>query len=308
MKSKTKKIKLKPNRYTRRQKQKIADKIYNFTDKEVLEDFEKLREIGCLYHKDMSTQGNDVVNKYTAVERLNTVGKHKVNFYDVWSNRNALKNEKFVKNLIKYYHKTNPNYPEIKVWFRISNIYYSAISIFKPLIAMDIYCKYKPTSILDFTMGWGGRVVGACALDIPKYIGVDYNKNLKVPYGHFTKFLKKHSKTEIELHFQDALTVDYSKMNYDMVLTSPPYYNIETYGGNVEKTKEIWDTEFYIPMFERTFKHLKKGGHYCLNIPKDVYKNVALKVLGKPTTKIPLVKSRRFKYEDYHEFIYVWHK
>jgi hypothetical protein len=308
MKSKTKKIKLKPNRYTRRQKQKIADKIYNFTDKEVLEDFEKLREIGCLYHKDMSTQGNDVVNKYTAVERLNTVGKHKVNFYDVWSNRNALKNEKFVKNLIEYYHKTNPNYPEIKVWFRISNIYYSAISIFKPLIAMDIYCKYKPTSILDFTMGWGGRVVGACALDIPKYIGVDYNKNLKVPYGHLTKFLKKHSKTEIELHFQDALTVDYSKMNYDMVLTSPPYYNIETYGGNVEKTKEIWDTEFYIPMFERTFKHLKKGGHYCLNIPKDVYKNVALKVLGKPTTKIPLVKSRRFKYEDYHEFIYVWHK
>ena len=31
----------------------------------------------------------------------------------------------------------------------------------------------------DPCMGWGGRLVGACALDIPKYIGIDLNKSLE---------------------------------------------------------------------------------------------------------------------------------
>jgi len=299
---------LKKNNYTKKQKQAIANKVYNLTDKDVLDDFNKLKEIGCEYYKEMSQIGNNVVNKYTAIERLNTTGKTKSNFYDVWKNRNILSKNAPIKRIIDYYHKLNPSYPEEKIWFRISNLYFSAISIFKPLIAMNVYCKFKPTCILDFTMGWGGRLVGACALNIPKYIGIDYNKRLKEPYKRLTTFLKKNSNTKIDLHFKDALSIDYSKMNYDLVLTSPPYYNIETYGGNTEKSKEKWDSEFYIPLFERTFKHLKRNGHYCLNIPAEVYENVALKVLGKPLTKIPLPKSKRFSNENYHEFIYVWEK
>jgi hypothetical protein len=210
--------------------------------------------------------------------------------------------------MVQYYHDKNPNYPEERVWFRISNLYYSAVSIFKPLIAMDVYCKYEPKCILDFTMGWGGRLVGACALDVPKYIGIDYNKQLKEPYNGLCKFLKPLTKTNVQLFFKDALKVDYSKLDYDMVLTSPPYYNVETYGNSREKSKEKWDTEFYIPIFTKTFKYLKKGGHYCLNIPEEVYENVAIKVLGNSATKIPLPKSKRFSRESYHEFIYVWIK
>ena len=295
------------NKYTRKQKERITDKIYNISDKDVLEDFLKLKEIGCNYHKELSLIGNKVVNKYTLIERLNTTSKKGINFYDIWKNKNTLKNVPSTKKILEYYH--NKNYPEIKAWFRISNLYYSSISIFKPLIAMDIYCKYNPTSILDFTMGWGGRLVGACALDITKYIGIDSNTNLKLPYQHLSKFLSKHSKTDIQLYFQDALTIDYSKLNYDMVFTSPPYYDIELYGNNTQvKSKEKWNTDFYIPIFEITFKYLKKNGNYCLNIPEEIYKNVAKKVLGKYTTKIILPKAKRTAEEKYHEYIYVWKK
>ena len=120
-------------------------------------------------------------------------------------------------------------------------------------------------------------------------------------------FLEKHSKTEIKLMFEDALAVDYSKLDYDLVLTSPPYYNIELYSGTKEQSEEAWDRDFYIPLFEKTFRHLKKGGHYCLNIPADVYDKVAKKVLGKPSFKISMPKNAR-KHLNKHEYIYIWSK
>ena len=296
------------NNYTLKQKRNIAQKILDIREKDIETDFINLKEIGCEKKKALSQIGNDIVNYFTFVERLNTIGNKKLNFYDVWRNKNALAKKKYINNIVSFYKNRKTKYPEPKVWYRISNLYFSAISIFKPQIAMDIYCLYNPTTILDFTMGWGGRLVGACALNIPKYIGIDMNSNLKTPYNKMTHFLKKHSTTEIELYFQDALTVDYSKLNYDLVLTSPPYYNIETYGDNVEKTKEEWDKSFYIPIFEKTFQHLKPGGHYCINIPNEVYENVAIKILGNPLTKIPLPKSKRTSSENYNEFIYVWKK
>ena len=309
-----KKYKFKKNNYTKRQKQIISNKIYDLTEKDVLDDFNKLREIGCAYHKDLSIVGNKVVNKYTLIERLNSKGKQNISFYDLYKNKNYVKTKPFVKKMVDFYKKHRATYNDAKVFFRISNLYYSSISIFKPFIAMKIYCIYKPTSILDFTMGWGGRLVGACALDIPNYIGIDSNNNLRQPYTEMTKFLNKNSKTNIKLFFQDALSIDYSKLSYDLVLTSPPYYDIEIYGTQEnndlkhKKTMEEWNNEFYIPIIEKTFKYLKKGGHYCLNIPKDLYKNVAIKLLGKPSTKIVMPKSKRTNEETYQEFIYIWKK
>jgi hypothetical protein len=102
--------------------------------------------------------------------------------------------------------------------------------------------------------------------------------------------------------------MDYSKLNYDLVLTSPPYYNIETYGNNKEKTKEEWDNNFYIPIFKATFGSLKRGGYYCLNVPNDVYETVAVNILGKAFEKISLPKAKRNSVDKYHEYIYVWKK
>lgn len=173
---------------------------------------------------------------------------------------------------------------------------------------MEIYCKYKPHSVLDFTMGWGGRLVGACALNIPNYIGIDLNQNLKKPYEDMVKTLKEHSTTNISLYFKDALTIDYSKLKYDLVLTSPPYYNIEKYEGQKDRNIKEWNKDFYEPLFIKTWKNLQKGGFYCLNIPEIILNTVAIKILGKPNEYIPLYKIKRTQTEKYKEYIYVWHK
>ena len=50
------KTKLRKNNYTKKQKMRIAEQVYNITDKEVEQDYANLVEIGCQYHKAMSEQ------------------------------------------------------------------------------------------------------------------------------------------------------------------------------------------------------------------------------------------------------------
>jgi tRNA1(Val) A37 N6-methylase TrmN6 len=102
------------------------------------------------------------------------------------------------------------------------------------------------------------------------------------PYAKMREHLTTASKTEIDLRFQDALQVDYSVLDYDMVFTSPPYYNKEIYGSKEApyKTNDEWDEKFYKPIFRVTYDNLKKEGHYCLNIPQCIYEKICVPMFG----------------------------
>ena len=276
-----------------------------------ISDFKSLQKTNCDNIKDVKMtirKGSNFVDYFTMKQRLETRGNKGITFYEFWEKRNEYKNKKYVKNIVDFYKKTGIIKSEARVFMRIFNLYFGAINIFKPIVAMDIYCRYKPQSILDMTMGWGGRLVGACALNVPRYTGIDLNRTLEKPYAEMVSVLKQHSTTDIKLYFESALDIDYSKINYDLVLTSPPYYNIEQYEGQPIMDKDKWKMEFYIPLFERTWKHLQKGGHYCLNIPIDIYEKVAIEIMGKATEFIPMPKNKRTANEKYMEYIYVWNK
>lgn len=304
------KINMKKHNYTKKQKKNISDQLFFISKDEAIADFEKLKQIGCDKSRTFGKVGNDIVNYFTLAQRLETVGNKGSSFYDVWKNRRQISNQyPYVQKVLDYYAKFYNTYPEVKVWKRIYDLYYGSITIFRPLQAMEIYCKFKPSCVLDFTMGWGGRLVGACALNLSKYIGIDNNMQLKKPYENMVQLLKKVSPTKIQLFFEDALSIDYSALSYDMVLTSPPYYNLEFYGGKYKpRSKEEWNTEFYEPLFEKTYKHLKRGGYYCLNLPREIYEKSAKKVLGSCKSKIPMKKFKRTTGRQNDEYIYVWQK
>ena len=296
----------------------MIKQLSNISKEEALADYEKLEEVGCdglTKIPPLSKIGNKVVDYFTFPQRIETKGKSNINFFEFWDKRFQFAKKPYIQRILEYLKNKNPDNSALKIWRSIYNLYFSSITIFRPLVAMGIYCRYKPQCVLDFNMGWGGRLVGACAVDVPKYIGIDLNKSLKKPYMEMIKMLKPLTDTKIDVRFQDALKVDYSKLDYDMVFTSPPYYNLEIYEGTVKKTKEDWDAEFYKPVFEMTWTHLKKDGHYCLNVPREVYERVCLKVFGKADELIPLVKAERKRVGEakdpskkYGEFIYVWKK
>jgi hypothetical protein len=295
------------------EKKEICKEIYNIPKEKAIADFQKLKSLS---RKDFTNGkikfgnkvGSYIVDYFTAYERMHTISKKGLSFFGSYDKKEELMKRPSYKSLEKYYEECEYGTSYTKIWWRYFNLYMGSINQFRPIIAMNIYHKYNPQSVLDMTMGWGGRLIGACALNIPKYTGIDLNSHLEESYKNMVETIKTMTDTDISLLFTDALTVDYSAIDYDLVLTSPPYYNIELYNGTVEKTKDVWDTEFYEPLFKKTWEHLKQGGHYCLNVSPDIYNRVCIKVLGEANELIPLKKSLRHSKNEYSEYIYVWNK
>jgi DNA modification methylase len=97
------------------------------------------------------------------------------------------------------------------------------------------------------------------------------------------------------------------KLNYDTVFTSPPYYSIEKYPNSVKyESKKEMEEEFYKPLFTKTYNGLQIGGHYIINVCKEVYDKVLKNLLGEAHESFPLKKSKR--QNDYTEMVYVWIK
>ena len=304
----------KKNRTKKRQSsnEKIAYRIKPITFEQAQNDFHSLQKMSCTMVRNASGRkvlGNNVVDYFTFEERLHTKGHQNVSFYDFWKNRKVYIKKPYVKKMLKFYETRNID--EIRKYKYIYNLYFSSIAVFRPIMAMDVYCRVHAKRVLDFTMGWGGRLIGACALNLEAYYGIDLNKHLEGPYQKMREMMSttENVYTHIELYFKDALDIDYSQFDYDTVLTSPPYYDIEKYrnSSNKYKNQSEWNYQFYGPLFKKTFESLKKGGNYCLNIPVELYENCARIALGDCSKKMLLKKSDRH-IGKYKEYIYIWEK
>jgi len=145
-----------------------------------------------------------------------------------------------------------------------------SVSQFKPSTAKGIYDFFGAKRILDFCAGWGDRLVGFHASNADSYIGIDPNTKLHEPYQQIHEFCG----TGKEANFicSPAEDVDYTELDYDFVLTSPPYFNIESY--TKEETQSIirypnldlWLDGFLFKTLTKVYQSLKVGGRIAINI------------------------------------------
>ncbi len=153
-----------------------------------------------------------------------------------------------------------------------------SVVMFKSTTAKYLYQKYNATSVLDPTAGWGGRMLGAWALGID-YTGIDTNINMKSAYDGMIEMLNNKTpaifeQPKLEMLWQSALDVDFSNIDYDFVLTSPPYVNLEIY-----EHMEPWDSDekfyidFFIPLWQKCMDNIKPGGTICFNISPKMYED-----------------------------------
>jgi hypothetical protein len=299
-------------KFTKTEKQTIASQIKNISIEDVEREMNKLIKIGYNVASIVPRPrvGNNIVDYFTFVQRLETKGKYDVNFFEFIKNIDEFKKKKFIQTMLTYYKnvKNVQNYKnEYVVYKEVYNICISAINIITPLNYMEIYSKYNPKCVLDFCAGWGGAAVASSALNINKYIGIEINISLKESYDNMVSYLKTKSNTDFHIIFDDALNIDYTKMDYDLVFTSPPYYFIQKYENNIKyNSKKEMDELFYKPIFKNTYDGLKIGGHYIINVCKEVYKNVLVELFGEAHDKYPYKKSKR--QNNYDEIVYVWIK
>jgi len=150
---------------------------------------------------------------------------------------------------------------------------------FRPSAAKYIYDLLKAETVLDFSMGWGDRILGAhTAKSVKKYVGYDPNINLFEGYINQIKFyntIGKPKKFSIKPHCAEDPQI-YDHDEFDLIFTSPPYFDKEKYNqSDLQSYKKYkgfdsWMKDFLFKTIELRTKNLKSGGHLIINI-SDIY-------------------------------------
>jgi hypothetical protein len=201
-------------------------------------------------------------------------------------------------------------YPSPCDLYESQRINTGAIVFFKSSTAKFIYKKFQSQSVLDFTAGWGGRMLGAMSLGI-KYTGIDTNLKLKEGYDKMMDELPVANKEDYRMIWDSCLDVDYEIIDYDLILTSPPYVNMELYEGMPPfESDDAFYNEFLIPAMNSAFAGMKEGGKMCINISPKMFRTLT-EIYGYrlPDSQIDLRqqmgKNFAVKSQDY---IYIWEK
>ena len=221
-------------------KDEILNKIKKISYEQAILDLYKLTKFNTNKISNETRIGNKFIDYFTFKHRLETISKKGISYWDFVSSVDKQKNKKYLKRLFDYQEDKKIEY--YTGLYSIFKLHCGSIGLFKPVRTKYLLEIFPSKNILDFTMGWGCRLVGACIKNVESYTGVDTNTNLLVPLTNMTKILKeKGSNTKVTLMFKDCQDVDYSKLTYDMVLTSPPYYNYEIYEYTEKKNNRTME-------------------------------------------------------------------
>ena len=202
-------------------------------------------------------------------------GKPRETIYEIWAD------DKLRAELIEQTRKRNRGGTAANNVFEAYRINTGSIVMFKATTAKYLYKKYGAKQVLDPTAGWGGRMLGAWSAGID-YTGCDTNLAMKPAYDGMISFLNneidrnshllEQHKPNLNIIWDSCLNVDFSTIDYDFVLTSPPYINLELYQGMEPwKSDEVFYKDFFIPLFNKCIKDIKEGGKVCFNISPKMY-------------------------------------
>ena len=258
------------------------------TKSEAIREFLRLKKLAKGNINPRSTVGNGLIDYGTEKARRKTKYRNR-SFIEQWNNKTRRKK---VIGFAKRLKKKDPNKSVLTAMRSAIDLQWGSVNTMRAAAAIQMYKKYKATRVLDFTAGWGARMVAAMALDID-YIGIDSNKSLKPGYDKLISLLKPYTKSKIRMIYKEAQKVNMSKLGkFDYVFTSPPYEYLEAYehmknyesSGKIkqpsssQKIKMSDSAKFYddflVPTLKNAYKNLPVGKYICLNMPDIMYDKI----------------------------------
>jgi len=151
-------------------------------------------------------------------------------------------------------------------------------SQFKPSVAKYIYDRFGGENVLDFSSGWGDRLLGFyTSTQTERYVGIDPNIKVIQKYYEQIDQYSKYGIVKPTLFInQPAEQVIFDNEEFDLIFTSPPYFDIERYTHETNqswmkyKKFDDWMDSFLLKSISNFWPNLKSGGHLIINI-SDVY-------------------------------------
>uniref|UniRef100_A0A6C0H5R7 Type II methyltransferase M.TaqI-like domain-containing protein n=1 Tax=viral metagenome TaxID=1070528 RepID=A0A6C0H5R7_9ZZZZ len=159
---------------------------------------------------------------------------------------------------------------------------------FRISVSLTILSIFRPKTWLDISAGWGDRLISGILYGIEYYCGVDPNNNLHDYYKNIIDTMVEENKRENFVLINDAFeTVELPTkvMEYDIVFSSPPFYDLEKYSDSVNDSlnkypnEKEWHDLFLMTSINKSIKYLKKGGYLILYIHNNNYLNKKLEEL-----------------------------
>lgn len=151
---------------------------------------------------------------------------------------------------------------------------------FRPSAAKTIYDYFKPKRVLDFSMGWGDRLIGADTSNyVKRYVGIEPNPNLIKGYIQQVKTYSNFNDSKKSYQFYYGCAEDdkiVTNEPFDLIFTSPPYFDKEKYDQSEiqsykkYKSFDLWMNNFLFRTIKLRTKSLKSGGYLVVNI-SDIY-------------------------------------
>jgi hypothetical protein len=227
-------------------------------------------------------------NLSTNISATNTLGlkiiKHFMkNFYHVKNFKNksihdlwTIDNIKKALIFNKKYHST-PYISEIIRSISFTNGL-GCITIYRPLLAKNIIHYFNINSVIDISIGWGGRMIGCkAANENLKYIGFEPNTET---FNNLNKIIQILDLKNVLIYNEPAekmlLTINET---FDMALTSPPYYNLEIYSQELTQSHhygsyENWKNKFLEPIIINLLTKVKYSAWSVKNFKTDKQYNL----------------------------------
>ncbi len=151
--------------------------------------------------------------------------------------------------------------------------------------------------ILDFSAGWGDRLIASMACNVAAYVGCDPNQELVAPHNAIKKRFTNHvdhpnAFTIIPKPFEDVSEQELrdaagcqDESPFDVIFTSPPFFNFELYcGDNNQSSKRYpeereWLVHFLFYSLCKSWHLLKIDGRMAIHLTNIYKQQVCLPML-----------------------------
>jgi len=227
---------------------------------------------------------------------------------------------------VRMYEKRQRIFPGLYKSFRVSMCQYAVN--FPPLTAKLLYDTFLRdvkgrAMVWDPSAGWAGRLLGALSSEHElRYIGTDPNPafydeyaettpaSVYIAIGEFYNNIRSSQSLFGEENYFDVLQsgsevfhkhVAFRRGEFDLVFTSPPYFNREAYSDDENQSYkkfgayESWRDGFLRPTIQNAYDALKHKRYFLWNIA-DV--KVGKKYLPLETDSMAIAKEIGFEYKE----------
>lgn len=144
---------------------------------------------------------------------------------------------------------------------------------FPASIAKDVIVTFKGTRVLDFSTGWGGRLLGAIAADVELYHGFDPNSALQEGHDEIiSSLVPVEIRSNFSIRYEPFETATVASQEYDLVFTSPPFFDFELYSEEAGQSilsypdLEDWVVRFLFASVKKAWEVLEEDGHFVIHL------------------------------------------